>query len=110
MQAEAVVPPDDEPEPLPAPELLAAPPLDPPPEDPELLLLPPVEPSKLAPVEPGELEEGPGLLPEPPLQAARPVENARPEMVKKKRRRDCICLLRSPNVPRVRPYGSTRRE
>jgi hypothetical protein len=109
MQAAAVVPPDDEPEPLPVPELLAPPPLDPPPEDPELLL-PPVEPSKLAPVDPGELEEGPGLLPEPPLQAARPAENARPEMAKKKRRRVCICLLRYPNVPRVRPYGSTTRE
>jgi hypothetical protein len=91
------------------PELLPAPPLDP--NDPEELPLPPLEPPKPPPGEVGELEEGPPPWLDPLLQAERPVETARPEMARRKRRRrECICLLRYAGMSASRPYGSTRRQ
>jgi hypothetical protein len=81
------------------PELVPAPLLDPDaPELPKTALPPPLE----------EPEEGDVPWSELP-QAERPDETARPEVARKTRRRECICLLRC-GMSASRPYGSTHRQ
>jgi len=103
MHAGAIpLPLDDDPEALPVPEL---------PEPPTPLLDPddPKPPKSAEPSPPpGELGERPALPLEP--QAESPAEIARPEMARRKRRRECIVCFGScqPRVHMGRRFGSDK--